>query len=168
MIKTGVALCLLASVAVAGPKKDAVVTVAKDVKWTALDPKAGDKGPMLSVISGDVTKKAPIVFLLKLPPDGRPGPHTHTSDDYATIVQGTMHNFKAPGTDEGPAVTPGGTWFQPGGEPHDNHCEASSKDGCILMVYMPTGFDVKPWVDPAAKKDAPKKDAPKTDKPAAK
>ena len=154
-------LGVAATAAMAGPK-DIVLTAAKDVKWTPLDPKLGDKGPQFSVVFGDMKKKAPIGFLLKVPPGGKAGPHTHTSDDYAVIIQGTEHNFKAPGTDEGTGITSGGTWFQPGGQPHDNECEASSKDGCVTFVYMANGFDFKPWVDPAAKKDAPKKD----DKPA--
>jgi hypothetical protein len=147
---------LLGGVALAGPK-EAAVTVAKDAKWVPIDPKAGDKGPMLAVLFGDPTKKAPIGFLLKLPAGSKPGPHTHTSDDYGVVVQGKMHNYVAPGTDEGPTVEPGGYWFQPGGKPHDNHCEGPTD--CIISVYMPNGFDVKPWTAPAGKD--PKKDAPK-------
>jgi uncharacterized protein DUF4437 len=149
----------LATGALAGPK-DAVSTPSKDQKWTPLDPKAGDKGPQVSVVFGDMKKKAPIGFFLKIPKDFKPGPHTHASDDYAVVVSGKAHNFPAPGTDEGPAVDPGGSWFQPGGKPHDNHCEAGSE--CVIFVYMPNGFDIKPWTDPKApKKDEPKKPEPK-------
>lgn len=145
--------------AFAGPK-EITITQNKDLKWSPLDPKdTAGKGPQIAVIFGDMKKKAPIEFILKVPAGFKAGPHTHTSDDYAVALQGTVHNFKAPGTDEGPGVTVGGTWFQPGGQPHDNECEASSKDGCQILVYMPNGFDFKPWADKAA---APKKD----DKPA--
>ncbi len=144
----------------AGPK-DAWTHTLKDQKWTPLDAKAGDKGPQVAVVFGDPTAKGkPVGVLLKTAAGSRPGPHTHTSDDYVTVLQGTTHNYPAPGTDEGPALTVGGTWFQPGGKPHDNHCEDSSKDGCIIFVYMPNGFDMKPWVDPKAAKDV-KKDPPK-------
>jgi hypothetical protein len=153
-------VAFVGGIAAAGPK-DATTAQLKDTKWTPLDPKLGDKGPQMSVQFGDPKKKGPIGLLLKVPADGKPGPHTHTSDDYATVIQGTMHNFAAPGTDEGPGLTVGGQWFQPGGKAHDNHCEASSKDGCIIFVYMPNGFDMKPWTDPKAKKEEPKKPEPK-------
>jgi hypothetical protein len=136
----------------AGAKKEIAITQLKDTQWSPMDPSAGDKGPQMSVVFGDLKKKAPIGLLLKFPPGFKPGPHTHTSDDYAVILQGNVHNFAAPGTDEGPAVTQGGHWFQPGGQPHDNECEASSKDGCLVYVVLPNGFDFKPWAAPAAKK----------------
>lgn len=162
MNKLALAVCGLAAVGglVAAGPKDIVTTQNKDLKWSPLDPKdTAGKGAMYTVVFGDMKKKAPIGFILKLPPGAKPGPHTHSSDDYATVISGTMHNFKAPGTDEGPGLTAGGTWFQPANQVHDNECEASSKDGCQIFVYMPNGFDIKPAAAAPAK-DAPK-DAPK-------
>lgn len=159
-MKTKLALALVAAaatVAMAAPKKDETWTPAKDAKWIPLDAKAGDKGPQVSIVFGDMAKKAPIGFLLKMPAGFKAGPHTHTSDDYATIIEGTVHNFKAPGTDTGPGLTAGGHWFQPGGQPHDNECEASSKDGCLMFVYMANGFDFKPWTEPKKAPTPPKK-----------
>jgi hypothetical protein len=153
------AVLLATATALAGGGKEITTTLLKDLKWTPLDAKAGDKGPQVSVVVGDMKAKGkPIAFYLKVPPDGKPGPHTHTSDDYGVVVQGTFHNYKAPGTDEGAALTVGANWFQPGGQPHDNHCEASSKDGCIVYVYMEKGFDFKPWEEkkPAGKEPAKK------------
>jgi hypothetical protein len=153
-MKTVMALAMVGAAtaaAMANPTAS-VSTPAKDVKWQPLDPKdTAGKGPQVSVVFGDMTKKEPIGFFLKVPAGFKPGPHTHTSDDYAVIVQGSIHNFK-PGKDEGPGVTVGGTWFQKGGEVHDNDCEKSSKDGCIIYVVMPNGFDFVPAADPAAKK----------------
>lgn len=146
---TMVMVAAATSAAMANPTASVSVP-AKDTKWTPLDPKdTAGKGPATSVVFGDM-KKGPVGFFLKVPTGFRSGPHTHTSDDYAVIVQGTVHNFK-PGKDEGPAVTSGGSWFQPGGQVHDNHCEESSKDGCILFVYMDKGFDFKPAGDAAKK-----------------
>lgn len=168
-MKTKLALALVAAAstaAFAAPKKEIVTTASKDQKWVPLDPKAGDKGPQVAVVFGDMKKKGPIGFILKVPPGFKAGAHTHSSDDYAVIIQGTVHNFKAPGTDTGPGLTPGGSWFQPGNEAHDNECEASSKDGCQIFVYMANGFDFKPWVEKTGKdagKDAGKKDAAKKD-----
>ena len=146
-MKTIMALAMVAaatSAAMANPTAS-VSMPAKDTKWTPLDPsdKAG-KGPQFSVVFGEMGKKEPIGFFLKMPAGFKPGPHTHTSDDYAVIIQGTVHNFKAPGKDEGPGLTAGGQWFQKGGEVHDNDCEKSSKDGCLVFVYMPNGFDFMP------------------------
>ena len=152
-MKTMLGLALVGALAVsanAGPK-EGTWTSMKDAKWTPHDPKdTSGKGPATAVVFGDM-KKGPVGFFLKVPAGFKPGPHTHTSDDYGVIVQGTVHNFKAPGTDEGPGLVPGGSWFQPGGQVHDNHCEESSKDGCIIFVYMEKGFDFKPAAAPAKK-----------------
>ena len=162
-MKTTIALALIAAsaaVASAGPK-DNTWTALKDAKWAPLDPadKAG-KGPQVSVVFGDMAK-GPVGVLLKVPAGFKPGPHTHSSDDYAVVIQGTVHNFKATAKDEkntGPALTAGGSWFQPGNAAHDNECEKTSKDGCILFVYMEKGFDFKPAGGDVKKPDAPKKD----------
>jgi quercetin dioxygenase-like cupin family protein len=116
------------------------VLAAADVQFNPVDPAAGDKGPQISVLFGNPQEKAPVGFLLKLPAGFSPGPHTHSSDDWAVVVQGTVHNF-TPG-DKGVGVTPGGTWFQPGNVVHDNHCAEGSD--CLLFVYMPNGFDFTP------------------------
>jgi hypothetical protein len=160
-MKTTIALALIAAattVASAGPK-DNTWTQVKDAKWAPLDPsdKAG-KGPQFTVVFGDMTKKEPIGVILKLPPGFKPGPHTHSSDDYAVVIQGTAHNFKSSAKDTkdtGPGLTPGGTWFQPKDAPHDNECDKASKDGCLVFVYMPNGFDFKPAGAPAKKDEKP-------------
>jgi hypothetical protein len=146
----------------AAPTKTSTATALKDVKWTPLDPKVGDKGAQFSVVFGDMQKKAPIGFLLKMPAGGKPGPHTHSSDDYGVSIQGSVHNFASPGTDEGPALTAGGTWFQPAKMAHDNHCD--SKEDCIDFIYMPNGFDFKPAAPPKAADPKPADPKPATPK----
>ena len=127
--------------------KEIALTPPEDVKFQPIDPNDKEgKGPQLSVVFGDMKKKGPMGFILKVPPGFKPGPHTHTSDDYAVIIKGAVHNF-APG-DEGKAIGPGGTWFQPGKMVHDNHCAEGAP--CLLFVYMPNGFDFKPATDPKA------------------
>ncbi|HEY1816015.1 MAG TPA: hypothetical protein VGG74_26890 [Kofleriaceae bacterium] len=116
-------------------------TTQDQAKWIPLDAKAGAKGPQVSIVFGDLAKKAPIGFLFKTPPGFRPGPHTHSSDDYAVIVSGRMHNFPA-GKDMGPALAPGERWHQIANEVHDNYCEPDAE--CVVYVYMPNGFDFKP------------------------
>jgi hypothetical protein len=161
-MKTTIALALIAAattVASAGPK-DNTWTQVKDAKWAPLDPsdKSG-KGPMVTVVFGDMAK-GPVGVILKVPPGFRPGPHQHSSDDYAVVISGTVHNFKSSAKDTkdtGPGLTPGGTWFQPANADHDNECEKTSKDGCMLFVYMEKGFDFKPAGKPATPAKTPAK-----------
>ncbi len=130
----------------AAKAREIVLTPPEDVKFMPLDPSDKEgKGPQISVVFGDMKKKGPIGFILKAPPGFKPGPHTHSSDDYAVIIKGALHNFAANG-DEGTAIGPGGTWHQPGKMPHDNHC--SSAEPCLAFVYMPNGFDFKPVPPP--------------------
>ena len=129
-----------AGVWAAGSKK-IVVTPPEEVKFSPFDPKDTEgKGPSAALVFGSLKKKVPTGLLIKIPADGRTGPHTHTSDDHGVIVKGTMHNF-APG-DEGKGIGPGGTWIQPGKVVHDNHCEPGSE--CLVFVYFAKGFDFKP------------------------
>jgi hypothetical protein len=116
-------------------------TTRDQTTWIPLDAKAGAKGPQIAVLFGDLKKKAPIGFLFKTPPGFRPGVHTHSSDDYAVIIEGRMHNFAA-GKDQGPALAAGEQWHQIANEAHDNYCEPGAE--CLIYVYMPNGFDFKP------------------------
>ena len=97
MNKLALAVCGLAAVGgfVAAGPKDIVTTQNKDLKWSPLDPKdTAGKGPQFSVVFGDMKKKAPIGFILKVPAGFKAGPHTHTSDDYATIIQGSKKSAR--------------------------------------------------------------------------
>jgi len=129
--------------------KDIVLTPADEVRFQPLDPRDKEgKGPQISVVFGDLTKKGPIGYLLKVPAGSTSPAHTHSSDDYAVVIKGAMNNY-APGA-EGKALAPGGTWFQPAKVAHVNHCEAGA--ACEVFVYMANGFDFMP-----APGDAPAK-----------
>lgn len=132
-----------------GAAKEIVLTPASEVKWTPMDPTAGDKGPQMSVVFGDLKKKGPVGVMMHFPAGAVPGPHTHTSDYWAVVVKGVEHDF-APGQQASAKDLPVGSWWmQPGNVPHDNAC---SKDGdCDIFVYMPNGFDMKPIKEAAAK-----------------
>lgn len=131
--------------------KEIAITPAADVKFMPIDPNDKEgKGPQISLVFGDLKKKGPVGVLLKTMPGFRPGPHSHTSDDYAIGITGLAHNY-APGTDEGKALGPGGFWFQPGKMVHDNHCEEAGGP-CMSFVYMPNGFDFIPAKAPAEPK----------------
>jgi hypothetical protein len=116
------------------------VTQPSEVKWTPMNPQAGDKGPQLAVVFGDPSK-GPFGALMKFPAGTRPGPHIHSSDYWGVVVSGQMADFAA-GGDEGKAVAAGGYYFQPARVPHDNHCVEGSD--CVLFVYMPHALDSKP------------------------
>jgi quercetin dioxygenase-like cupin family protein len=118
-----------------------VVTPADQVRFMPLDPAVGNAGPHIAVLFGALDKKAPIGLLFAAPAGFRPGPHVHSSDDYAVVLRGKVQNFAA-GQEEGPAVGPGGTWFQPANVVHDNYCE--SAEPCLFFVYLPGGFDFEP------------------------
>jgi hypothetical protein len=137
----------------AAKSKEIVVTPDSDLKFQPLDPtdKEG-KSPQMAVVFGDVKKKGPIGYLLKVPAGSTSPAHMHTSDDYAVIIKGALSNY-APGAD-GKAIGPGGTWFQPGHVAHVNHCEAGAP--CEVFVYMPNGFDFMP-----AKTETPKTEGTK-------
>lgn len=89
------------------------VTVADAVVFTPLDPK-NPGGIQVAVVSGDMTAKAPVTFLAKIPR----GPlvlHTHTSDYYAVVVSGQYKDYPAGGEGTAQVMGPGSTWFQPRG-----------------------------------------------------
>ena len=128
--------------------KEIVVTPDADLKFQPLDPTDTEgKGVQMSVVFGDVKKKGPIGYLLKIPAGATSPAHLHSSDDYAVVIKGSMTDH-APGT-EGKALSPGSTWFQPGHVAHVNDCAAGTP--CEIFVYMANGFDYMP-----AKTETPK------------
>jgi len=142
VLSAALSAAVVASRAEAGATKEIALTPAAEVKYVPLDPadKQG-KGPQISVVFGDMKKKEPLGFYFKVPPGFRPGPHTHSSDYHAIVLEGAVHDFAA-GGDEGKAIGPGGHWFQPGKVPHDNHCASATP--CVIFIYTPQGFDFIP------------------------
>jgi hypothetical protein len=126
--------------------KEMQLVTTGEVQWMPIDPKAGTAGPMMSVVFGDMKKKAPLGMLLKVTPGGSPGPHIHTSDYWGVMITGTEHNFLSGATDKGKGLGPGSWWMQPGKMGHDNHCEPGTE--CTMFLYFPKGFDMMP--DPKA------------------
>jgi len=117
------------------------VTLAADLKFVALDPKASPgEGPEVAVLFGDLKKKGPVAFLALLPPGYRTGPHTHASDSYLVSIKGNYHEFR-PGEAEGKALGAGGHLHWPANSRHDNLCEKSGGP-CLNYAYFPNGFDV--------------------------
>src|SRR5688572_25995509 len=91
----------------AAGKKDMVLTGADEVQWGPFDPNDKEgKGPKVAVVFGDMKKKAPLGLLLQVPADGKPGPHSHSSDYWGVTIKGVEHNFP-PGPEEGKGIGAG-------------------------------------------------------------
>ena len=60
------------------------------IKWGA-PPTSIPKGAKMAVISGDPSKKGIFVFRVKIPPGYVIAPHHHGTDEYVTVIAGSMH-----------------------------------------------------------------------------
>lgn len=142
----------------AAKSKEIVVTPDSEVKFHPLDPRDTEgKGAQMAVVFGDLKKKGPFGYLLKVPAGDTSPAHTHSSDDYAVVIKGSMSNY-APNSEVKP-LSAGSTWFQPARVAHVNHCDAGAP--CEIFVYMANGFDYAPAKMEAPKAEAPKAEAPK-------
>lgn len=145
-IPVATALLFGASHVAADPVKPGPVAAA-DMKWQALVPQLGAKGPQISVVFGDL-KKGPVGLLLKLPAGFTPGPHTHSSEYTGVVIYGELTDFDPGQGAAAEKLAPGGRWIEPANHPHDNLC--SAKGECLEYVYFAKGFDMKPFA-PAKK-----------------
>jgi quercetin dioxygenase-like cupin family protein len=100
----------------------------------------GQPGPEVAFVHGDM--KSGGAFFLRVPPGGKPGIHTHTSDYHAMVVSGAPKHWLVGGDAKAKPLAPGSYWFQPGGQPHGDEC--TGKDPCVLFVVMPGAFDFTP------------------------
>jgi len=117
------------------------ITLADEVKFVSLDPKAAPgTGPQVAVLFGDLKKKGPVAFLAQIPAGYRRGAHSHSSESYIVSIKGAYHEF-APGAAEGKALGAGGHLSWPANARHDNLCEKSGGP-CLNYAYFPNGFDV--------------------------
>lgn len=121
------------------PRKSMKSMTPTDLAWTPLVPEAGDKGPMVASLWGDMQTEAN-GFFVKLPAGDKGMLHTHTNDYHAVGI--TASNA---GQDGGKvhAVAAGTYWMQPGGVAHLNACK--SKTPCIGFAHYNAGkFDFAP------------------------
>ena len=72
--------------------------------------------------------------LLQTPPGFASGPHSHTADYWAVVVQGTWKHW-VPSTGEGVGLTleRGAFWTQKHTQLHEDACV--SKEPCIIFLY---------------------------------
>ena len=138
----GLALGALAGATYAKQAKPEYVFVAAgSAKFAPLDPKLGDKGPQVAVISGD-PKTGPVAVLLKLTKGASPI-HYHSSDYYAVTVEGQTKHWLAGKDADAKASGPGTAWFQPGGTAATAHGDECVSDTCLAFLYFPGKFDLQ-------------------------
>lgn len=127
--------------AAAPPAKEAVTMLPADMKWTPLDPSAGDKGPSVVWLWGDATKEAN-GFLIKLPPGSKGVAHTHSGDYHGVSIAGAPNHLQ-PGQAKPKMLPALGYWFQPAGVPHTSQC--LGKEPCMGLAHFNEGkFDFAP------------------------
>jgi len=109
-----------------------------DVQWEALDPEAGDKGPMAGQLWGDKAEGASW-FLVKAPAKFPGAPHVHTNDYRGVVISGEIHNDKAK-VKKKTYMKAGSFWSEPGGRAHITSC----KTECMALVSFDGAFDFLP------------------------
>ena len=121
------------------PRKVMKSMTPDELKWTPLVPEAGDKGPMVVGLWGDMMSE-PNGFMIKLPAGDKGMLHTHTNDYHGVGITATGA-WQDGGKNH--AVAAGTYWFQPGGTAHANTCPG--KTPCIGFAHFNAGkFDFAP------------------------
>jgi len=129
-----------------------------EVKW---EPYAPGVPLQVGQIWGDRNKGDHGMFL-KLPAGFEAGMHSHTSDYYGILVQGTWVHTNEGDTSAPKELTPGSYVFQPGKQNHSDLCK--SKIDCITFIYQDAKGD---FIPAKAEKTAAKPADKAAEKPAA-
>jgi quercetin dioxygenase-like cupin family protein len=121
------------------PRKVMKSMTPTELTWTPLVPEAGEKGPMVASLWGDM-QAGPNGFFIKLPAGEKGMLHTHTNDYHGIAV--TASAAKQDGGKQH-TVAQATYWFQPGGKAHLNACPG--KTPCIGFAEFNTDkFDFVP------------------------
>lgn len=105
----------------------------------------------IAVIEGELSKKEPFTFRLRLPAGYRIDPHTHSAYERVTVISGTLHFAEGESFDRKrtTALAAGGMAIMPPGMPMYGY----TKEDTVIQVH-----GVGPWgieyVDP---EDDPRK-----------
>jgi hypothetical protein len=110
--------------------KQEITVPATDLKWEALVPGSPVK---MSVLWGDY-KKGPVGMLLKQPGEYESGMHTHASDYYAVLVQGTWIHTVEGDSSAPKELTPGSYVMQPAQQFHNDKCKGP--EDCIVYIHQ--------------------------------
>ena len=124
----------------AAKDKQEITVPAADLKWEALVPGSPVK---MSVLWGDY-KKGPFGMLLKQPGGGfESGMHTHASDYYAVLVQGTWIHTVEGDSSAPKELTPGSYVMQPAGQYHIEKFKGA--EDCIVYIHQLGKADFIPF-----------------------
>ncbi len=114
-------------------EKDIAVTADK-LNWEPF----GDTA-QLAMLWGNI-EGGEYAMLVKFPPGWKAGPHSHSADYHAVILQGNMvHIF---GDDDVRPLPPGSYFMQSKEELHNDVC--AGPDECIAFLHQHAPFDFIP------------------------
>ncbi|GGF22704.1 hypothetical protein [Flavobacterium limi] len=117
------------------------ITLANEMKWIPMLKEMGDKGPVFSVVFGNLADIGkPICVMVKIPAGTTSPLHTHSSSYWAVMIEGNESAYVGDVKNVKP-IPPGSTWFEPGKNPHCNKC-FEGKD-CLFFVYYDKGMDMQ-------------------------
>lgn len=113
---------------------------AKDIPWWEVPNTYGNV--KLAWVWGEREAAQPSGFFLWFKA-GFPGfPHTHTESYNGMVVQGGYKHWEI-GEKNVPVLPAGSTFWQKGGAPHDDSCEAGQD--CIAYFRIDGKFDIQPF-----------------------
>jgi Domain of unknown function (DUF4437) len=124
------ALSLIASVVVAQQKVENRYVPANKLPWYKESPEL----PVELAPLWGTRAQGEAGTLLRTPPGFDSGPHSHTADYWAVVVQGTWKHW-VPATGEGVGLTlePGAHWTQIHTQLHQDACV--SKVPCVIFLF---------------------------------
>tara|TARA_R110002049_G_scaffold152106_2_gene315980 strand:- start:11560 stop:12396 length:837 start_codon:yes stop_codon:yes gene_type:complete len=127
-----------------GPTYEVVLT--SDVKWGALNPARGDKGPRAGNLWGDRTGSGPSGFLVKFEEGFSSPPHIHNISYRGVVIRGLVHNDDPNAEDMW--LPTSSYWTQPAGEVHITSANAGNnlayieiEEGPYLVLPVEEAFD---------------------------
>jgi quercetin dioxygenase-like cupin family protein len=126
---------------------------AKEVKWGA-PPPVFPPGAKFAVISGDPSATGLVTVRMEMPAGYTIAPHFHPTDEYVTVLKGTLSLGMGDVVDKAHAVTLSAGGY--GVAPANMHHYAYTTTGATIQVHMPGPFAIT-YVDPA---DDPRKKHP--------
>ncbi len=128
-----------------------VIPVA-DVKWVALNPARGEKGPRAGTLWGNLRLGEATGFLAKFSDGFSLPPHIHEETYRAVVISGFIHNDDP--NAEPMWMPPGSFWTQPRGESHITAAKKGMQG--IALVEIDNGpYVVRPPEDAYDKGEKP-------------
>lgn len=133
--------------------KGHIMLNASDLEWKDVASMA--PGAKIAVIEGELSKKNPFTFRLRLPANYRIDPHVHPAYERVTVLSGTLHFAHGEEFDRATtqALKPGGVAIMPPGAPMFGY----TKEETIIQLHGngPWGIEyLNPEDDPRKQSSA--------------